>query len=102
MDPARHPNGVAILCSNETGTVTKHQLTLGDPVLCAGKDDQDCIQAAALASQIEDRDAIDTAWRLDRLGETDAGVSSSNDDHQTGEKRVAHYLALIKQRLESR
>ena len=53
--------GVDILCSDKTGTLTKNQLTLGDPVLFAAKDPQDCILAAALASKIEDRDAIDTA-----------------------------------------
>jgi H+-transporting ATPase len=53
--------GVDILCSDKTGTLTKNQLTLGEPVLFAAKDPQDCILAAALASKIEDRDAIDTA-----------------------------------------
>ena len=53
--------GVDILCSDKTGTLTKNQLTLGDPILFAAKDPQECILAAALASKIEDRDAIDTA-----------------------------------------
>ena len=53
--------GVDILCSDKTGTLTKNQLKLGDPVLLAATDPQDCILAAALASRIEDRDAIDTA-----------------------------------------
>jgi H+-transporting ATPase len=53
--------GVDTLCSDKTGTLTKNQLTLGDPILFAAKDPQDCILAAALASKIEDRDAIDTA-----------------------------------------
>ena len=53
--------GVDILCSDKTGTLTKNQLTLGEPILLAGNDAQDCILAAALASNIEDRDAIDTA-----------------------------------------
>lgn len=53
--------GVDILCSDKTGTLTKNQLTLGDPILLAATDGQDCILAAALASRIEDRDAIDTA-----------------------------------------
>jgi H+-transporting ATPase len=53
--------GVDILCSDKTGTLTKNQLTLADPILLEGKDPQDCILAAALASRIEDRDAIDTA-----------------------------------------
>jgi len=53
--------GVDILCSDKTGTLTKNQLTLAEPILIAGNDAQDCILAAALASNIEDRDAIDTA-----------------------------------------
>jgi H+-transporting ATPase len=53
--------GVNILCSDKTGTLTKNQLTLGEPILFSAKSAQDCILAAALASKIEDRDAIDTA-----------------------------------------
>jgi H+-transporting ATPase len=53
--------GVDILCSDKTGTLTKNQLTVGDPILFSAKDAEDCILAAALASKIEDRDAIDTA-----------------------------------------
>jgi H+-transporting ATPase len=53
--------GVDILCSDKTGTLTKNQLTLGDPILFSAKNSQDCVLAAALASKIEDRDAIDMA-----------------------------------------
>ena len=53
--------GVDILCSDKTGTLTKNQLTVDEPVLFAAKDAQDCILAGALASKIEDRDAIDSA-----------------------------------------
>ena len=53
--------GVDILCSDKTGTLTKNQLTLGDPILFAAKEPRECILAAALASTAEDRDAIDTA-----------------------------------------
>ncbi len=53
--------GVDILCSDKTGTLTKNELTLGEPILFAAADAQDCILAAALASKAEDRDAIDTA-----------------------------------------
>lgn len=53
--------GVDILCSDKTGTLTKNQLKLGEPILLAAQDPQDVILAAALASKIEDRDAIDTA-----------------------------------------
>jgi H+-transporting ATPase len=53
--------GVDILCSDKTGTLTKNQLTIGQPILFAAGAPQDCILAAALASKAEDRDAIDTA-----------------------------------------
>ena len=53
--------GVDILCSDKTGTLTKNQLTLGEPILFASADPQEVILAGALASKIEDRDVIDTA-----------------------------------------
>ncbi len=53
--------GVDILCSDKTGTLTKNQLKLGEPILLAAKAPQEVILAGALASKIEDRDAIDTA-----------------------------------------
>jgi H+-transporting ATPase len=53
--------GVDILCSDKTGTLTKNQLKLGAPILFDSKDSEEVILAAALASKIEDRDAIDTA-----------------------------------------
>jgi H+-transporting ATPase len=53
--------GVDILCSDKTGTLTKNQLSLGEPILFGSTDPQDCILAAALASRAEDRDAIDDA-----------------------------------------
>jgi H+-transporting ATPase len=53
--------GVDILCSDKTGTLTKNQLKLGEPILFAAKDGQDVVLAGALASKIEDRDAIDAA-----------------------------------------
>lgn len=53
--------GVDILCSDKTGTLTKNQLKLGDPVLVAATDPQDVILAGALASRAEDHDAIDDA-----------------------------------------
>ncbi|MFO1162386.1 MAG: plasma-membrane proton-efflux P-type ATPase [Reyranellaceae bacterium] len=53
--------GVDILCSDKTGTLTKNQLKLGEPILFGAKAAQDVVLAGALASKIEDRDAIDTA-----------------------------------------
>jgi H+-transporting ATPase len=53
--------GMDILCSDKTGTLTQNRLTLGDPVTFSAKDAQDLILAAALASKLEDQDAIDLA-----------------------------------------
>ncbi len=53
--------GVDILCSDKTGTLTKNQLTLGDPVVFGGATPEACILAGALASKKENDDAIDLA-----------------------------------------
>jgi H+-transporting ATPase len=53
--------GVDILCSDKTGTLTKNQLTVGEPILIAAKNAQDVVLAGALASKADDRDAIDGA-----------------------------------------
>ena len=53
--------GMDVLCSDKTGTLTKNQLTLGEPVTIAAKDKDELILYAALASKEEDADAIDQA-----------------------------------------
>ncbi|WP_353222314.1 plasma-membrane proton-efflux P-type ATPase [Salinisphaera hydrothermalis] len=53
--------GVDVLCSDKTGTLTKNQLTLGEPIVFAGAKPADVVLCAALASKPEDRDAIDNA-----------------------------------------
>ena len=53
--------GMDILCSDKTGTLTKNQLTMGDPLNFSAKDDQDLILAASLASKEENKDAMDLA-----------------------------------------
>jgi len=53
--------GVDVLCSDKTGTLTKNQLTLGDPIPFGGADKDRLILAAALASQRDGDDAIDHA-----------------------------------------
>ena len=53
--------GVDILCSDKTGTLTKNQLTLGDPVVFGDVTAVQCILGAALASKKENDDAIDLA-----------------------------------------
>ncbi len=53
--------GVDTLCSDKTGTLTKNELTLGDPILFAAKSADDLILAGALASETGSEDAIDKA-----------------------------------------
>ncbi len=53
--------GIDILCSDKTGTLTKNELTLGEPVVFGGRDAEDCILAGSLASKAENQDAIDLA-----------------------------------------
>ncbi|HUC84042.1 MAG TPA: plasma-membrane proton-efflux P-type ATPase, partial [Candidatus Acidoferrales bacterium] len=53
--------GMDILCSDKTGTLTQNKLTLGEPAVFGAKDAQELILAGALASKVEDRDAIDLA-----------------------------------------
>ncbi len=53
--------GMDILCSDKTGTLTKNQLTLGDPVATGTGETDDLVLAAALASRESDGDAIDAA-----------------------------------------
>ncbi|MEM9635563.1 MAG: plasma-membrane proton-efflux P-type ATPase [Pseudomonadota bacterium] len=53
--------GVDILCSDKTGTLTKNLLTLGDPIVLDAKGPGEVVFAAALASERENSDVIDTA-----------------------------------------
>jgi len=53
--------GVDILCSDKTGTLTRNELTLGEPEVFGTADAPTLILAGALASKAEDKDAIDLA-----------------------------------------
>lgn len=53
--------GMDILCSDKTGTLTQNKLTLGKAVTLNGTDEQGIILNAALASDTENPDAIDSA-----------------------------------------
>ena len=50
-----------ILCSDKTGTLTKNQLTVGDIELVQGQSANEVIDTACLASDVQHKDAIDTA-----------------------------------------
>ncbi len=60
--------GMDILCSDKTGTLTKNELTMGEPALFNGADEQAVILTAALASELDNSDAIDNAI-LQKLGD---------------------------------
>lgn len=53
--------GVDVLCSDKTGTLTKNELSLGEPVLFAAKDAGELTLAGALASHFDGDDPIDAA-----------------------------------------
>jgi H+-transporting ATPase len=53
--------GMDVLCSDKTGTLTQNKLTLGTPARFSAQNEQDLILAGALASKVEDQDAIDMA-----------------------------------------
>ncbi|WP_428356630.1 plasma-membrane proton-efflux P-type ATPase [Methyloprofundus sp.] len=53
--------GVDVLCSDKTGTLTKNELTLGEPILFGQVDAQTLILGGALASQRDGDDVIDQA-----------------------------------------
>ncbi|MGB8623949.1 MAG: plasma-membrane proton-efflux P-type ATPase, partial [Paracoccaceae bacterium] len=53
--------GVDILCSDKTGTLTRNELTLGDPFCVGGTGPEQVILSAALASREDDSDTIDLA-----------------------------------------
>ncbi len=53
--------GIDILCSDKTGTLTKSELTPGEPFVTNGFKQEDAILYGALASRGEDGDPIDLA-----------------------------------------
>jgi H+-transporting ATPase len=53
--------GIDILCSDKTGTLTKSELTPGEPFVLEGFKPEDVILFGALASRAEDQDPIDLA-----------------------------------------
>jgi H+-transporting ATPase len=53
--------GVDVLCADKTGTLTKNQLTIENPRPAQGVKVADLMDAARLASNPNDSDAIDTA-----------------------------------------
>ncbi len=73
--------GMDILCSDKTGTLTQNKLTLGEPVVFNGANAQDIILTAALASNAENPDAIDTAI-----------LKELNDEMKLGSFHQQHFM----------
>ncbi len=69
---------VDILCSDKTGTLTKNELTLHDPILYHAESAEDLNLAAALASHMDGKDAIDTTI----VGSVPANVISQYKQHK--------------------
>ncbi len=53
--------GVDVLCSDKTGTLTKNQLTLAEPIPFGDVDVQQLVRAGALAAKMDGDDPIDRA-----------------------------------------
>jgi len=52
--------GVDVFCSDKTGTLTRNEMQVSDPVVLEGHDERELFLAAALASRPENRDPIET------------------------------------------
>ncbi len=53
--------GLEVLCADKTGTLTKNELELQEPVVLAAEDQHDLVLAAALTCRTEGDDPIDNA-----------------------------------------
>jgi H+-transporting ATPase len=53
--------GMDVLCADKTGTLTRNELTLGEPVTFSKATQTELLNTAALACQAEDQDPIDLA-----------------------------------------
>jgi H+-transporting ATPase len=51
--------GVDVLCSDKTGTLTKNEMRVAEPVVLDGFDERTLFLVAALASRVENRDPIE-------------------------------------------
>jgi H+-transporting ATPase len=72
--------GMDLLCSDKTGTLTKNELTLGDPVPVEGEEQQDLLLAAALTCERDAPDPIDAAV-----------LAGLKDEHQLDSYKVGNF-----------
>lgn len=73
--------GIDALCSDKTGTLTQNALRMGSPVAFEGVTADEVLEAAVLASRVEDHDPID-----------DAILSSDRALALAGKYRVTRFL----------
>jgi H+-transporting ATPase len=52
--------GVDVFCSDKTGTLTRNEMQVAEPVVWGGHDEHELFLAAVLASRLENRDPIET------------------------------------------
>jgi H+-transporting ATPase len=69
--------GVDVLCSDKTGTLTRNELTLGEPVVFAASGPEEVVRVAALTCRKENRDPIDDAV-LQGAGVADEGYEEES------------------------
>ena len=53
--------GVDVVCSDKTGTLTRNELTVGEPVVVAAVDPSEVVRVAALTCHADNHDPIDDA-----------------------------------------
>ncbi|HTS53918.1 MAG TPA: HAD-IC family P-type ATPase [Burkholderiales bacterium] len=51
--------GVDVFCSDKTGTLTKNEMHVAEPIVLEGHDERELFLVAALASRLENRDPIE-------------------------------------------
>ncbi|WP_228014923.1 HAD-IC family P-type ATPase [Synechocystis salina] len=73
-------SGMDMLCSDKTGTLTLNKLSLGEPFTLPGVTSDGVILAAALASQSEDSDPIDSTI-----------LAALKDSNQLRDYQVQHF-----------
>ncbi len=72
--------GMDLLCSDKTGTLTKNELTLGDPVPVEGEQQQALLLAASLTCERDAPDPIDAAV-----------LAGLKDQHQLDTYKVSNF-----------